>query len=465
MYKSLLDLLLEYLQYWCIIHFSFRKNMLNQLHLNDRKAIASQLHITVERFDDLVASANHAYEFIKIMGPFYGREDVIDPTFRTTAEPVRLPVGSRVLLNTFGEDLLHLGRSLSKLPAGYKKMLGTGLDYRVPVAFRIDTILDTGGIIRVNEVEGMDGASALMMIEQLAYGLQPLSETTVGRLVESLKKIYLISEDKPPLQIGIVRSDLATNPYSANARRFIELIHEVSHDTIKCELFDIGELRSGIVKPDWMNYHVVLNETYFSPQELYDLGVQKQQLLAAGNYNALVNKGIFALIHEPALRTFWIGEIGEERYERLLQLIIPSRFISTKEELDQARNDGKVVKVTWGKDMAVANRSQGVAMPYGVIAQSSEERWNFLYECLENRYTIIAQDYVEPAKIHAYLRKKGTTLESVEWHNRICVKYIVDGNPNGKVVPDVYITATEVTLGPDIVPAGRKCAFTAGLLA
>jgi len=438
--------------------------MLNQLHINDRKAMALQLRIPVERFDDLVESSNHVYEFLKIMGPFYGRDEIGDPTFRTTASPVRLPVGSKALLSTFGEDLLYLGRVLSKLPHRYKKMLGEGIDYRVPIAFRIDTILDKTGIIRANEVEGMDGASALMMIEQLAYGLQSLNETTVGRLISALQKIYLISEDKPPLQIAIVRSDLEANPYSANVRRFVELIHEVSKGTIECALFDIDHLRTKSVIPDWSTYHVVLNETYFSPRELYELGVSKQQLLAAGNYNALVNKGIFALIHEPVLKEFWINEIGNARFERLAQLIIPSRFISTDEELHVARDAGKVVKVTWGDDMAVANRSQGVALPIGDVTQSSEERWEFLHTCLRNGYTMIAQDFVEPALIHAYLRKKGTSLESVEWYNRICVKYVVDGNSNAEVVPEVNITATEVTLGPDVIPAGRKCAFTAGLL-
>ena len=439
--------------------------MLNQLHLNDRKAIATQLQLPVERFDTLVDTANHAYEFIKKMGPFYGREDAVDPTFRTTAEPVRLPIGSKAILSVFGEDLLHLGRALPQLPSLYKRMLGEGLDFRVPLAFRIDTILDKNGIIRVNEVEGMDGASALMMIEQLAYGLQSLSETTVGRFVEALKKLYLVSEDQPPLQVAIVRSNLEINPYSANVRRFVELVHEISKGTIECRLFDLDHLRSKITIPEWSDFDVVLNETYFSPKELYDLGVQKQQLLAAGNYNALVNKGIFALLHEPALKEFWMEKIGEERYVRLLQLIISSNFISTSEELCQARREGKVVKVTWGDDMAVANRSAGVAIPVGDVTQSSEERWQFLHTCLENGYTIIAQDFVKPAKIHSYLRKKSTSLEAVEWYNRICVKYIVDGNPNGKVVPVVHLTATEVTLGPDVVPAGRKCAFTAGLLA
>ena len=52
----------------------------------------------------------------------------------------------------------------------------------------------------------------------------------------------------------------------------------------------------------------------------------------------------------------------------------------------------------------------------------------------------------------------------MSWYNRLCVKYVVDGNPNAEVAPEVYPTAAEVTLGPEVVPAGRKCAFTAGIL-
>ncbi len=77
---------------------------------------------------------------------------------------------------------------------------------------------------------------------------------------------------------------------------------------------------------------------------------------------------------------------------------------------------------------------------------------------------MIAQDFIVPGKFKSYLRKKGITLEYVDWYNRVCVKYVVEGNPNDVNLPAVALTATEVTLGPEVVPAGRKCAFTAGVL-
>lgn len=436
--------------------------MLQQLHLNDRKAIASQLDMPVEQFDALVQSANHAYDFLRIMGPFYGTETVSEPTFRTTAEPVRLPIGAKTLLRQLGDDLLHMGRALPRLPHMYQKMIGKGLDYRVPLTFRIDCIIDANGTIKVNEIEGKDGASALMMAEQLAYGLQSFSATTIGRLIKALKKIYLVDENKPPLQVAFIRADTATDPYVLNTRRYIEMLHELSKGAIKGEIFDIADLQNKIIIPDWTTYAGVFNETNLSPKEMEDVGIPLQNILADGNYDALVNKGVFALIHEPALREFWKKEIGKDRLERLLLLLIPSRFITTSEELENARVEGKVVKVTWAEgNMMVANRSIGVAMPVGEIKQSTDERWAFLEECRKNGYTLIAQDYVEPGKISAYLRKRGTSLEPVSWYNRLCVKYVSNGNPNSDVAPAVSLTAAEVTLGPDVVPAGRKCAFTA----
>lgn len=437
--------------------------MLPQLHINDRKAIANQLELPLEDFDGLVSSANHAYDFLKIMGPFYGKEYISDPTFRTTAEPVRLPIDAKPLFKSLGDDLIHLGKALPKLPSAYKKMLGLGLDFRIPVMWRIDSIIDTEGNIKVNEIEGKDGASALMMIEQLAYGLQSMKQTTVGRLIKFLQNSYEISEKKGPLHIAIIRTGVPGDPYALNTKRLIEMIHELSQGMILCSLYDTDDLTSGTVAPDWTQYSAIFNETNLSPQEINDMGVPMENVLAAGNYDALVNKGVFALVHELALQPFWEKTIGLERLKRLQSLLIPSKFITTKEELENARKDGKVVKVTWAEgNMMVANRSKGVAMPTGDITQSTTERWEYLQECLEIGYTIIAQDYVEPKRLFAYLRKKETSLEPVEWYNRLCVKYVCNKNPNIHDTVIAHVTAAEVTLGPDVIPAGRRCAFTAG---
>lgn len=436
----------------------------DEVHLNNRQALANQLNIPLERFDTLLRSANRAYEFLRIMGPFYGQEEIHEPTFRVTAEPVRMPIGSKKLLTNLGEDLLYLGRVLPLLPHVYKAMIGGNeLDFRVPLTFRVDCIIDKNGAIKVNEIEGKDGASALMMIEQLAYSLQPFQETTIGRFIATLHSIFGASTLEDPLRIAIVRCDVETDLYALNTFRFIEMVHELSKGEVRCDLYDMVDIKSKKITPDWALYFAIFNETNHSPEELKDVGIPIERLFAAGNYDALVNKGVFALVHEPALKKFWEDKIGVERLLRLKELLIPSRFITTDEELDEARKEGKVAKVTWAEgNMMIANRSKGVAMPVGDIMQSAGARWDLLHECLKLDYTIIAQDYVEPAKISSFLRKKGTTLEPVDWYNRVCVKYVVDGNPNTELVPSVSLTAVEVTLGPNVVPASRECAFTAG---
>src|SRR3990167_9717397 len=137
------------------------------MHENDRKRLADQLGLSLSTFYALVQSANHAYEIIKKLGPFYGKEDITEPTFRITAEPVLLPKKEEQLLTQLGNDLFLLGKAASRLPSHYKERLGEFVDFRLPPTWRIDAILDESKHLRVNEVEGVDGASGLMIVEQL----------------------------------------------------------------------------------------------------------------------------------------------------------------------------------------------------------------------------------------------------------------------------------------------------------
>ncbi len=436
-------------------------NAKTQISDHDRLENAKRLNLSLEEFDRLLNSANHAYETIKELGPFYGQEDVKEPTFRITAEPVTLPKGARQLFDNLGNDLLRLGRVLSDLPDEYKNMLGAGFDYRVPLAWRIDSIIDKNNNIFVNEVEGIDSVSALMTAEQIAYRLQTTEETTAYQLVKSLRNIFP-EKSHATLHIVMVRN-LQNNPFTPNARRFIELLAELSNNTIIGDLLDIGDLENGTVKPDWSKYDVVLNEAYCSPADLERFGVKIEQLYSAGNYHPLVNKGLFVLIHDESLDSFWVEKLGKEVFDRLKKRLIPSKYISTVEELRQARANGSVIKVSWAEgNQIIINRAKGIAMIHGDMEETTDDRWSQIEEYFNKGYKVLAQDFVEPAKIPAYLRKKGTNLEPIEWYNRICVKYVVQGNPNGNSIPTVALTAIEVTLGPEVVPAGRKCTFTAG---
>jgi hypothetical protein len=431
----------------------------HHVHQHERIGYARQLFLTLEKFDRLVDSANHAYEVLKELGPFYGREDIKEPTFRITAEPVPLPIGSEELLQQFGNDLLQLSRALSKLPQQFKDKLGEQLDFTVPLTWRIDAIINEQGGLQVNEVEGRDGASALMMAEQFAYGLQPVAQSTAAKLISTIKT--MCKSSKSPLHLAYIRVD---NPHKTNGYRFNEFIEELSGKTIRVEHMFDTDIKEGI-KLDWSKYNAVLNESSLSTQELLLMGVTKEQILPGGVYNALINKGLFALVFEPELAAFWKEEIGEECLKRLQHILIPTEFVTTKEQLRSAHAKGKVVKVSWaGNDTTLINRSQGVALPEGTDEHSSDDRWQMLEVALDKGATIIAQDYVRPQQVDAYLRKKGINLELVHWYNRVCVKYVCEGDSNVSNIPSVALTATEVTLGPDVIPAGRKCAFTAGKL-
>lgn len=430
-----------------------------QIHQNDRAEQARLLGLSLSDFDRLVDSSNKAYETFYNLGPFYGKEEVKEPTFRVTAEPVVLPKGAKKTLETLGQDLLYLAKALKLLPKDMKQKLGDDLDFNIPPTWRIDVIIQKDGKLRVNEIEGRDGANALMMAEQLAYGLIPLSESTAAKLIPALKAM---AKKSGVIKLALIRLDITNDNYTPNAERFIKYLNNLSGGEVQVDHLNETEIRAGNLKPDWDKYDGIMNEGSLSPQELFDFGAKREQLLSAGNYNALVNKGTIALLFDQSLNDFWKENLGEERLMRLRDILIYSKFIENLEDLENAHSGKKVVKVSWaGSDISLINRSKGVALPEGALVQSSPERWELLKEIVGKGLKVVAQDFVAPAKLPAFLRKKGTSLEYVEWHNRLCVKYVVNGDPNADTMPSVYLTAAEVTLGPDIVPAGRACAFTA----
>lgn len=430
-----------------------------QIHQNDREQQARNLGLSLGEFDRLVESSNKAFETFYDLGPFYGNEEIKEPTFRVTAEPVKLPKGSKLILENLGVDLFHLARALKNLPEPVKQKLGNDLDFHIPPTWRIDVIISENGKLRVNEIEGRDGANALMIAEQLAYDLIPLKNSTAAKLIPTLKAMTAKSGE---IKLALVRLDITHDAYAVNAEKFISFIKTLSTNEVIVEHLNETDIRSGLLKPKWEEYDGILNEGSLSPKDLFELGAKEEQLLAAGNYNALVNKGTIAILFDETLSDFWTNNLGVERFERLKEILIYSRFIESKEDLEKARKGKKVVKVSWaGSDISLINRSKGVALPEGSMVQASEERWEMLRDLADKGVKIVAQDFVTPARISAYLRKRGTNLEYVEWYNRLCVKYVVNGDPNSDSNPTVSLTAAEVTLGSDIVPAGRSCAFTA----
>jgi hypothetical protein len=429
------------------------------LPLNDRINLAKQLNLPLEQFNALVSHANHAYEVFKDLGPFYGQEHIKEPTFRITAQPVMLPKFAQEQLRTFGNDVLLLGSALKQLPETYKNQLGEGLDYRIPFTWRVDAILKDDGTIAINELEGVDGANALMMAEQLAYHLQSREDSTAAHVISAIRKICGITDVYSHCKIALLK---VNNPHIVNARKFVEIVKKLSGGTIQIDVLLEEEIRNNSIQPKWDEYQAVLNEAAFSPQELLGMGVQDSQLVFSGSYIGLINKGVFALVFDPKLKEFWGRHLGLVVLDRLQKLMIPSRFVTSVEDIQQARKQRNVVKASWtGYETSIINRGKGVALPMGDVEQSTQERWEYLQELFSQGARVIVQDFVMPGKVHAYLRKKGTTLEAVDWYNRICIKYVCDGDPNKEPLPSVTMTALEATLGPNVIPAGRKCAFTA----
>ncbi len=435
---------------------------MHQPNQHDRELLARNLGLSLERFDKLLFSANHAYDVIKNLGPFYGKPGSLEPTFRITAEPVQIPGRYEQILLTFGSDLLHLGNALSRLPGKYQAILGASVDFKVPPTWRIDTILDETGNIRINEIEGVDCAGALMIAEQLAYNLQELPQSTAATLAAALKAF---THADGLFKVALIYPNLATDPYTPNFRKFVKLVSDLSNGALKVDLIDEKEIRNGTIKPDWQTYKGIIDESYLTPKELRSLGIKEHQMVSAGFYNAIANKGLFGLVFDPELEPFWTAEISKERLDRLKKIMIPTRFIENKKQLDEARTAGQVVKIYWADSTEITlDRGYGVAMPDGNTRHHTDERWEKLKHLLKDGVRLIAQEYIKPGKIHSYLRKKGTNLQAVDWYNRICFKYVCNGNPNTTIpLPEVKITAIEATLGPDVVPAGRECSFTAGM--
>ncbi len=433
-----------------------------EMNKNDREHIALGLGLSLLEFDSLIESANKAYRVIQNMGPFYGKEEIKEPTFRTTAKPVILTQEHKKQLELLGEDLLAVGKALHNLPDLYKDRLSDKADYKIPPTWRVDAILDQNGQIRMNELEGVDSASALMVAEQLAYNLQTLEQSTIASLVPTIKAMAVPLKADKKYRIAMIRASLKGNLHTPNAKRFAELLESLSDNKISVDLIDGEKLRMGKVKPKWDKYHGVINETLFSSKMLGKLGLRQRQILSSGNFNAIGNKGVFALIFDKQLEKFWKKEIGIEALKRLQAILIPTKFINTIRALNSEKALGKVVKISWSDNMVLLNRSKGVAIPEGDLEQSSDERWDKLKELLQAGAKLISQEYVKPAQIKAFLRKRGNNLEPVEWYNRVCVKYVVNGDPHHKHTNKVSMTAVEVTLGPNVIPAGRQCAFTAG---
>ena len=416
---------------------------------SEKRAIA--LGLSVAEFIRLRQSVNTAYKTFVDLGPFYGKDvKGLAPTFRISAEPIRLVERYRDQLQILGQDIFALAKSLSLLPDEYRKLLGDGTDYRTPFTFRIDSILSNNGEIKVNEVQIFDGADALMMAEQIAYGLIPKEKSTAAYMAKALARMIPTASDRP-MVIGWLRDTFQSRNIansSSDTKRMAEFISDISNRQIIFKLIETGNLST----TNWRDLDGVINYAYLTPDQLYALGLPPEKLLCAGDSTVIGSKGVFAFLFDERLTEFFTDQFGIDRLTRLRERFIETQFITSADELTEARNNGRVVKVYASDDLTLLDRSRGVFGPW-----NRNNDWDKAGQYLDSGSRFISQEFIEPARLTTLLRANGgRNLERVNWYNRFCVKYVVD-----ELGENVVMTAVEATLGPKVKPAGKDCSFTA----
>jgi hypothetical protein len=407
--------------------------------------MANKLDLTPERYLDLWDSANLAFWKFTELGPFYGsgKKGETTPTFRVSTEPVRVPSRLREDLEQLGFALWELAGALNKLPDKYKPTIGTDYSYAPPFTWRLDTILTDTKELFVNEIEVNDGADALMVGEQIAYGIQDLDESTAFYFAQAILEKYGNIIERP-VKIAWIWDETLTK-YIANAARMSEFVDQISEGQIKMQVILLDENTVF----EWSNFNGIINSSTFTPSFLYSQGVDPSQILLPGSFSVLGNKAIFAIINCDDLQEFWRASVSKASLEILKRMLIPTNFVTSREKIIEAStNDDRVLKVYLSPERDLLECNRGVFGPW-----SGQADWQRAVSAFDQGAQFVSQPFIQPAQIQAYLRANGgKTIEEVDWYNRICVKYVV-------VYDEVFLTAAEATLGPNLVPAGRNCCF------
>ncbi|MBI4097265.1 MAG: hypothetical protein HY428_02515 [Candidatus Levybacteria bacterium] len=420
--------------------------------LGSVKQRADVLGLSPEAFWKLLGSANKANDIFIELGPFYGKDKKGEaPTFRITAEPLYLPKTYERELQILGGDVLSYARALARLPQDYRQVLGPDVSFVIPQTWRLDLIFDETERLQVNEVQVNDGADGLMVAEQIAYGLRPLSDSTAYYLAEAYKNRFKKADNTT--RIAWVRQSEFSS-YTPNARRMSEFINLVSSGTVTTDFI----YKSDLPAANWDQYDGVVNTSYTSPTELAAVGLDESKLVNPGSYAALENKGAFALLSDELLRNFWINQLGSETFERLQYFFIPTAFVSTDEMIDSAQRQNGVIKAFEADGyMDILDSGKGVFGPWCDFAQ-----WQQCYMMFDRGVRFIAQPFVTPKQFTAFMRTRGgKNLERMDGlYNRICAKFVATGDPH-ELTTDVLLTAVEATLGKGRKPVGKDCCFTA----
>lgn len=401
--------------------------------------------------EQLLQQANSAYNVFTENGPLFGKKDRryqnegipgSPPTWKIAAEPQWLPERYEAEFQQIGRDIYQLANALKNLPEGDKALFGNDVSWQSPSCFRIDTIFTKSGP-KVNEIQISDGADALMVVEQMAYGLQTLETSTAATLA---KMIEIKFPNIEKVKIALLWNGRESN-YLANSQRMNEMISKVSDGKIAIDVIFQDQLQPETLT----DYQGVINYANIPPSLYNSFGILPEQVISDGDYSALDNKGIFALLFDEAKREFWIDQLGDSCYQRLLNYFIPTWFISSEDEVNSAKINGNIVikayAVSSNEDVALLDSGQSVFGPWDTSS------WERISELMKRGIRFIGQQMETPLRLKTFLRtNKGKAIEQRDRYNRICAKYVV-------LKDQVVFTAAEATLGETIKPTGRDTSF------
>lgn len=409
---------------------------------------ANALGFSPLHFQTQLQAANLAYQKIVDFGPFYGKDVKGEtPSFRVSSAALRLPADLKSIYENLGQDIALLGKVLPDLPPDSQSRLGRDWSKQMPFLWRIDSIVSDSGQVFVNEVQISDGCDGRMTGLQAAYSLATPDQSTPGQAVN-----YLVNKFKDPIRevpkIAFVRHDISGSPYAANNRRMHEYLTDVARGRVDFALMD----KTMIGSQNWADFDGVINYAFLKVRDLEDHGIKPDQILCPGDATFIGSKGLFALLHDPLLNSFWENNLGTEGINRLKGAFIKTEFIKTSSDIRNARDSGSVVKVFDAERLSTLGAARGVFGPW----DASDESWQDAYSHLDQGSGLIVQDFVRPKKFSVLLRSnRGKGLQLVDFYNKIAAKYVE--SPEGRM----QLTGLEATLGESEKPASKGCCITA----
>lgn len=383
-------------------------------------------------------------------------------SFKVAAEAPCLPKSYEKLFEQLGSDILQYSKALSRLEG---ILSADEVPRSIPLMFRIDAILvednpDNSEVdknssfkIGVNEMQTGSGFEAGMSMHECIYNGKTLENTSPAYFIEAIRDRLLqaeaITKDQEELLILYVWNmdgwdELEADPYKPDYESFFQMVSEVSKGQVRVKLVPSGQLSQVSEKPDG----VVIGYNLKPEEVARQLKVQTEQVISSSTYTSGARKSDWLPLFDPKFNDYFLDALGDERLQRLRDLIIPCYEIKSEAELrDYLENDEWVVKVARGPEQVMYGGA-------GVFGKWNREKNNQAQQVFENGALLIAQPFYQPAQFSVYT-SRGTSLAKQTGGNRVCVRYFV-------IDEMVFPSAYEMTIGPgdSDKPSIRGCCFT-----